>query len=38
MIVAINGPVLTIESKEGVRKTVNVTNVRTMAKAEPQKT
>ena len=34
-IVAINGPVLTLENKEGVRKTVNVTNVRTMAKRVP---
>lgn len=33
-IVAINGPVLTIENKEGVRKMVHVTNVRTMGKPE----
>jgi hypothetical protein len=33
-IVAIDGPVLTLENKEGVRKMVNVTNVRTMEKRE----
>ena len=31
-IVSINGPVLTLENKEGVRKMVHVTNVRTMEK------
>jgi hypothetical protein len=33
-IVAIDGPVLTLENGEGVRKTVHVTNVRTMAKRQ----
>ena len=34
-IVAIKGPVLTLEDKDGVRKMVNVTNVRTMEKRAP---
>jgi len=34
-IVAIDGPLLTLENREGVRKTVHVTNVRTMGKPEP---
>ncbi len=33
-IVAINGPVLTLENREGVRKTVHITNVRTIGKPE----
>lgn len=33
-IVAIDGPVLTIENKEGVRKTVHVTNVRIMPRKD----
>jgi hypothetical protein len=32
-IVAIDGPVLTLENKEGVRKLVRVTNVRKMEKS-----
>ena len=33
-IVAIDGPVLTLENREGVRKTVHVTNVRTIPKRD----
>jgi hypothetical protein len=32
-IVAIDGPLLTLENREGVRKTVHVTNVRTVGSA-----
>lgn len=31
-IVAIDGPALTLENRDGVQKTVHVTNVRTMPK------
>jgi hypothetical protein len=34
-IVAIDGPILTLENKDGVRKLVRVTNVRTMEKRSP---
>jgi hypothetical protein len=37
-IVAMNGPVLTLENREGIRKTVHITNVRTIGKPEPAAT
>jgi hypothetical protein len=37
-IVAIDGAVLTLENREGVRKTVHVTNVRTIGKSNPEGT